>query len=82
MAPWTDRSSLVGVGKQVNVKQESATFYDSGPAHPISSRMSRAPASELATVTQEGYNTSAINFLMVPAGVSELLAHGCAIRGL
>ena len=58
-----DRSwfaSIPCTSKQVNVKQESANFYDSRSAHLMFSRMPKSSCIQAGTVTEEGYNTSAI----------------------
>ncbi|PUU76910.1 hypothetical protein B9Z19DRAFT_1066276 [Tuber borchii] len=53
-------------GKQVNVKQESATFYDSRPAQ----LMFKRSGIQAGTVTQEGYNTSATSAIKASHGAS------------
>ena len=61
------------------MKQEKATFYDPGPAHPMFSGMPKSSGIQAGTVTQEGYNTSTIKFSR-GAGGGVALAHGRAIR--
>ena len=61
------------------MKQQRTTFYDSGPAHPMFSRIPKSSGIQAGTVTQEGYNTSAIEFSR-GAGGGVALTHGRAIR--
>jgi len=48
-------ASIISPRKRGNVKQESANFYDSRPAHPIFSRMPKNSGIQFGTAMQEGY---------------------------